>query len=358
MTPLEHCKNVTADRFQWTRIYLILKRASASRSSGEWNDDDFDVLADGAVVGRNLKVHAAPVGSPWIWTLAYGHNEDRTQTHGYAETSRGRDGGVRKELAANLNARLVSLQVSDFTRMRVELTVRVSGLLIKGHYPASRALLPCRLISSTFGQALAVRIVANLAPCRNDYGKALVSVDTTPVGLLCAAAGRRWGGGDLFIDENAVIVRDARDEDRSFVVATVRPPAVRLQCVTTGADRDNATAILERTWLVHRKELQVTFHVPNPLNQDRRVVESRPVGAVAVCIEPVCGNPDVLAAPCKTARGDGLGRPVRDCPRGWQGAPVDVHKLLRSIGRYIRADPSGLSSEPDAEFRPGQSVPN
>jgi hypothetical protein len=24
---------------------LILKRASASRSSGEWNDDDYDVLA-------------------------------------------------------------------------------------------------------------------------------------------------------------------------------------------------------------------------------------------------------------------------------------------------------------------------
>jgi hypothetical protein len=35
---------------------LLLKRASASRSSGEWNDDDFDVLADGVVVGRN---HAA-----------------------------------------------------------------------------------------------------------------------------------------------------------------------------------------------------------------------------------------------------------------------------------------------------------
>lgn len=31
---------------------LILKRASASRSSGEWSDDDFDVLADGVVVGR------------------------------------------------------------------------------------------------------------------------------------------------------------------------------------------------------------------------------------------------------------------------------------------------------------------
>ena len=41
---------------------LILKRASASRSSGEWNDDDFDVLADGAVVGRIFKANSAPVG--------------------------------------------------------------------------------------------------------------------------------------------------------------------------------------------------------------------------------------------------------------------------------------------------------
>jgi len=42
--------------------YLILRRASASRPSGQWNDDDFDVLANGVVVGRILKVHAAPVG--------------------------------------------------------------------------------------------------------------------------------------------------------------------------------------------------------------------------------------------------------------------------------------------------------
>jgi hypothetical protein len=41
---------------------LILKRASASRSSGEWNDDDFDVLADGVVVGRIMKTATAPVG--------------------------------------------------------------------------------------------------------------------------------------------------------------------------------------------------------------------------------------------------------------------------------------------------------
>jgi hypothetical protein len=40
----------------------------------------------GAVVGRILKVHPAPVGSPWMWTLMFGHHEDRTPTHGYAET--------------------------------------------------------------------------------------------------------------------------------------------------------------------------------------------------------------------------------------------------------------------------------
>jgi hypothetical protein len=37
--------------------------------AGEWNDDDFDVLADGVVVGRIFKANAAPVGAPWIWTL-------------------------------------------------------------------------------------------------------------------------------------------------------------------------------------------------------------------------------------------------------------------------------------------------
>jgi hypothetical protein len=31
--------------------YLVLKRAS-TRESGKWNDDDYDVLADGAVNGR------------------------------------------------------------------------------------------------------------------------------------------------------------------------------------------------------------------------------------------------------------------------------------------------------------------
>jgi hypothetical protein len=66
--------------------YLVLKRASASRTSGQWKEDDFDVLADGVVVGRIMKAAASPVDAPWLWTLAFGHHEDRTPTHGYAET--------------------------------------------------------------------------------------------------------------------------------------------------------------------------------------------------------------------------------------------------------------------------------
>lgn len=34
-----------------TRSRLVLKCASASRSSGTWKDEDYDVLADGKVVG-------------------------------------------------------------------------------------------------------------------------------------------------------------------------------------------------------------------------------------------------------------------------------------------------------------------
>jgi len=33
-----------------------------------------------------MKVHAAPVETPWLWTLAFGHHEDRTPTHGSEPT--------------------------------------------------------------------------------------------------------------------------------------------------------------------------------------------------------------------------------------------------------------------------------
>src|ERR1700756_3386240 len=65
--------------------YLILKRASASRPSGQWSDDDYDVIADSVAVGRIMKAAASPVGSPCMWT--YGFNPlERRPKHGYEAT--------------------------------------------------------------------------------------------------------------------------------------------------------------------------------------------------------------------------------------------------------------------------------
>jgi hypothetical protein len=60
---------------------LILKRAPIGQ-----NQEDYDVLADGAVVGRIFLSEAAPESRQWMWTLAYGYHEDRTPTHGYEPT--------------------------------------------------------------------------------------------------------------------------------------------------------------------------------------------------------------------------------------------------------------------------------
>jgi hypothetical protein len=36
--------------------------------------------------GRIFKANAAPVGTPWMWTLIFPHHEGRSPTHGYAES--------------------------------------------------------------------------------------------------------------------------------------------------------------------------------------------------------------------------------------------------------------------------------
>jgi hypothetical protein len=50
-------------------------------------EDDSNVPTDGVVVGRTIKVRTR---ARWecrgMWTLAFGHHEDRTPTHGYAAT--------------------------------------------------------------------------------------------------------------------------------------------------------------------------------------------------------------------------------------------------------------------------------
>jgi hypothetical protein len=74
---------------------LILKRASASRPSGQWRDDDYDVLEDGVVVGRIMLSPAAPKDLPWMW--ASGHNGDiRGAAHGYEPTREAAMGAFAK----------------------------------------------------------------------------------------------------------------------------------------------------------------------------------------------------------------------------------------------------------------------
>jgi hypothetical protein len=63
---------------------LILKRASASWSSGQWSDDDYDVLENGKVVGRNF-LPAAPAGRQWMWASGPGGHIERA-AHGYEPT--------------------------------------------------------------------------------------------------------------------------------------------------------------------------------------------------------------------------------------------------------------------------------
>ena len=65
---------------------MVSTTIGISAAAGERNDDDFDVLGHGVVVGRIMKAAAVPVGMSWMWTLAFGYHEDRTSTHGYEAT--------------------------------------------------------------------------------------------------------------------------------------------------------------------------------------------------------------------------------------------------------------------------------
>ena len=48
---------------------LILKRASKSRPSGTWSDDDYDVFDSEQHIGRIMQSPQAPTGHPWFWTI-------------------------------------------------------------------------------------------------------------------------------------------------------------------------------------------------------------------------------------------------------------------------------------------------
>jgi len=62
---------------------LILRPVSGSPPSGDWKNDDFDVLSDDVLVGRIVQQRDTPVGLPWLWTL---HHDDRPPTQRYETT--------------------------------------------------------------------------------------------------------------------------------------------------------------------------------------------------------------------------------------------------------------------------------
>ena len=67
---------------------LILKRAKYSRSSGQWKDEDYDVLADGEVAGRIIE-SGSPFDPPdlrWFWSITSVWPATRGVTNGHAAT--------------------------------------------------------------------------------------------------------------------------------------------------------------------------------------------------------------------------------------------------------------------------------
>jgi hypothetical protein len=53
-------------------------------------------------LSQTVRAAASPEGSPCIWTLAFGHHEGRTPTHGHEATRKGCHGRLCQELAAGV----------------------------------------------------------------------------------------------------------------------------------------------------------------------------------------------------------------------------------------------------------------
>jgi hypothetical protein len=60
---------------------LILRRAPIGD-----NQDDYDVLENGVIVGRIFTVPTAPPGRPWMWASGHAAATVKRAAHGYEPT--------------------------------------------------------------------------------------------------------------------------------------------------------------------------------------------------------------------------------------------------------------------------------
>jgi hypothetical protein len=60
---------------------LILKRAPIG-----WNQDDYDVLENGVIIGRIFKVPVAPPDRPWMRASSHSAATVKRTAHGYEPT--------------------------------------------------------------------------------------------------------------------------------------------------------------------------------------------------------------------------------------------------------------------------------
>jgi hypothetical protein len=63
---------------------LVLRRGHASRISGSWQDEDYDVFDGDRDVGRIYLVHAADRAETWYWGVSF--QITKRKSYGYEST--------------------------------------------------------------------------------------------------------------------------------------------------------------------------------------------------------------------------------------------------------------------------------
>src|SRR5262249_18477325 len=131
--------------------YLVLKRAAASRLSGEWSEDDYDVLADGVVVGRIMKSSRsarrnAMAVDAGLWPPRRPHADLRLRGD-----PRGRDGSVRPRPGGTNSFSSATRWEAPVGRPGDPVWVGSAGRnrpsLILAHHPSSPPSHPQELLS-------------------------------------------------------------------------------------------------------------------------------------------------------------------------------------------------------------------